>query len=53
MRRLSSWNAIPCRLGAQVRRGMLAVPGFSVSANGRLVFLSPPSGEPQLTWLDR
>jgi serine/threonine protein kinase len=41
----------PVRLGAQVRGGT-GVPGFSVSANGRLVFLRP-SGEPQLTWLDR
>jgi Tol biopolymer transport system component len=43
----------PVRLGAQVRRGMLGVPGFSVSANARLVFLAPPTAEPQLTWLDR
>jgi serine/threonine protein kinase len=41
----------PARLGAQVRSGT-GVPGFSVSANGRLVFLRP-NGEPQLTWLDR
>ena len=41
----------PAGLGAQVRTGT-GVPGFSVSANGRLVFLRP-SGEPQLTWLDR
>ena len=34
----------PVRLGAQVRSGT-GVPGFSVSANGRLVFLRP-SGEP-------
>jgi serine/threonine protein kinase len=46
-------EADPVRLGAQIRRGMLSVPGFSVSANGRLVFLRPPSAEPQLTWLDR
>jgi Tol biopolymer transport system component len=26
---------------------------FSVSANGRLVFLPPPRTEPELTWLDR
>jgi Tol biopolymer transport system component len=41
----------PVRLRAQVRSGT-GVPGFSVSANGRLVFLRP-NGEPQLTWLDR
>jgi Tol biopolymer transport system component len=41
----------PVRLGAPVRSGT-GVPGFSVSANGRLVFLRP-NGEPQLTWLDR
>ncbi len=41
----------PARLGAQVRSGT-GVPGFSVSASGRLVFLRP-NGEPQLTWLDR
>jgi len=43
----------PARLGAQVRRDLLTDPGFSVSANGALVFLQPPRTEPQLTWLDR
>ena len=46
------WKAIPCPFE---RRSEAAsgVPGFSVSTNGRLVFLPPPKTEPQLTWLDR
>jgi Tol biopolymer transport system component len=43
----------PVRLGVQVRHDMLNVHGFSVSANGRLVFLPPPRTEPKVTWLDR
>ena len=43
----------PTNLGVQVRRDLLIDPGFSVSANGALVFLQPPRTEPQLTWLDR
>jgi Tol biopolymer transport system component len=35
------------------RRSGTGVPGFSVSANGRLVFLRAPKTEPQLTWVDR
>ena len=43
----------PVRLGVQVRRDLITDPGFSVSANGAIVFLQPPRTEPQLTWLDR
>src|SRR6266542_948680 len=43
----------PVRLGVQVRGDLLTDLGFSVSANGALVFLQPPRTEPQLTWLDR
>jgi Tol biopolymer transport system component len=43
----------PARLRAQVRRDIPGNRGFSVSTNGRFVFLPPPRTEPQLTWLDR
>jgi dipeptidyl aminopeptidase/acylaminoacyl peptidase len=38
----------PVPLGVQVRPYML--PGFSVSASGRLVFVPPPTAQTQLTW---
>jgi serine/threonine protein kinase/Tol biopolymer transport system component len=41
-------NPVPLRV--QVSVGM---PGYSASPNGPLVFLPPPTTEPQLTWLDR
>ena len=43
----------PVRLRAQVRTDRSGNRGFSVSTNGRFVFLPPPRTEPQLTWLDR
>ena len=43
----------PVPLGAQLRTDMPGNRGFSVSTNGRFVFLPAPKTEPQLTWLDR
>jgi eukaryotic-like serine/threonine-protein kinase len=43
----------PVLLRAQVRTDMRGNRGFSVSTNGRFVFLAPARTEPQLTWLDR
>ena len=43
----------PVRLGVQVRVDMPIGHRFSVSANGLLVFLPPPTTEAELTWLDR
>ena len=43
----------PVPLRAQVRRDMPGNRGFSVSTNGRFVFLPAPKTEPQLTWVDR
>ena len=43
----------PVSLRAQLRTDMPGNRGFSVSTNGRFVFLSAPKTEPQLTWLDR
>ena len=43
----------PVRLRVQVNGGMPGFPVFSASPNGPLVFLPPPTTEPQLTWLDR
>jgi len=43
----------PVRLGVQVRTHILPIHGFSVSWNGRLVFLPSPKTEQELTWLDR
>ena len=42
----------PVPLRVQVS-GIPGFPVFSASANGPLVFLPPPTTEPQLTWLDR
>ena len=44
-------NPVPVRV--QVSVGMPGFPAFSASPNGPLVFLPPPTTEPQLTWLDR
>ncbi len=44
-------NPVPLRV--QVSVGMPGFPAFSASTNGPLVFLPPPTTEPQLTWLDR
>jgi serine/threonine protein kinase/Tol biopolymer transport system component len=38
----------PVLLDMQIRRDTL--PGFSVSANGRLVFVRPPTAQTQLAW---
>jgi Tol biopolymer transport system component len=43
----------PVSLRAQLRRDMPGNRGFSVSTNGRLVFLRAPKTETQLTWVDR
>jgi len=43
----------PAPLRVQVNGGMPGFPVFSASPNGPLVFLPPPTTEPQLTWLDR
>jgi hypothetical protein len=43
----------PVSLRAQLRRDRPGNRGFSVSTNGRFVFLPAPKTEPQLTWLDR
>ncbi len=43
----------PIPLRAQLRTDMPGNRGFSVSTNGRLVFLRAPKTEPQLTWVDR
>ena len=43
----------PVSLRAQLRRDRPGNRGFSVSTNGRLVFLSAPKTETQLTWVDR
>ena len=43
----------PVPLRAQLRTDMPGNRGFSVSTNGRLVFLRAPKTEPQLTWVDR
>ena len=43
----------PVPLRVQVTVGMRGFPVFSASPNGPLVFLPPPTTEPQLTWLDR
>jgi serine/threonine protein kinase/WD40 repeat protein len=43
----------PVPLRAQLRTDMPGNRGFSVSTNGRLVFLLAPKTEPQLTWVDR
>ena len=43
----------PVRLRVQVNGGLPGFPVFSASPNGPLVFLPPPTTEPQLTWLDR
>ena len=43
----------PVPLRAQVRTDMPGNRGFSVSTNGRFVFLPAPKTEPQLTWVDR
>jgi serine/threonine protein kinase len=43
----------PLPLRAQLRTDMPGNRGFSVSTNGRFVFLRAPKTEPQLTWLDR
>ena len=43
----------PVPLRVQVDGGMPGFPVFSASPNGPLVFLPPPTTEPQLTWLDR
>ena len=43
----------PAPLRAQLRTDMPGNRGFSVSTNGRLVFLRAPKTEPQLTWVDR
>ena len=44
-------NPVPLRV--QVSVGLPGFPVFSASPNGPLVFLPPPTTEPQLTWLDR
>jgi serine/threonine protein kinase/WD40 repeat protein len=44
-------NPVPIRV--QVSAGMPGFPVFSASPNGPLVFLPPPTTEPQLAWLDR
>ena len=43
----------PVALRAQLRTDMPGNRGFSVSTNGRIVFLRAPKTEPQLTWVDR
>jgi hypothetical protein len=43
----------PVALRAQLRRDMPGNRGFSVSTNGRFVFLPAPKTEMQLTWVDR
>ena len=43
----------PVSLGVQVRRDSVVGARFSVSTNGRLAFLPPPSTQAELTWLDR
>ena len=43
----------PVPLRAQLRTDMPGNRGFSVSTNGRLVFLRAPKTKPQLTWVDR
>ena len=43
----------PVPLRAQVRTDVPGNRGFSVSTNGRFVFLPPPKTETQLTWVDR
>ena len=43
----------PVPLRAQVRTDMPGNRGFSVSTNGRFVFLPAPKTETQLTWVDR
>ena len=43
----------PVSLRAQLRTDMPGNRGFSVSTNGRFVFLAAPKTEPQLTWVDR
>jgi len=43
----------PVPLRAQLRTDMPGNRGFSVSTNGRFVFLRAPKTEPQLTWVDR
>src|SRR5215203_4848771 len=43
----------PVALRAQLRRDMPGNRGFSVSTNGRFVFLPAPKTETQLTWVDR
>jgi serine/threonine protein kinase len=43
----------PVPLRAQLRTDMPGNRGFSVSTNGRFVFLPAPRTEPQLTWVDR
>ena len=53
MRQTLRLEGDPVRLGVQVRSDMPGNRGFSVSTNGRFVFLPPPRTEPQLTWLDR
>ena len=53
MRRRSGWKAIPCPFERKSDADMPGIRGFSVSTNGRLVFLPPPKTETQLTWLDR
>ena len=43
----------PVPLRAQLRTDMPGNRGFSVSTNGRFVFLPAPKTETQLTWVDR
>jgi serine/threonine protein kinase len=43
----------PLPLRAHLRTDKPGNRGFSVSTNGRFVFLPAPKTEPQLTWLDR
>jgi eukaryotic-like serine/threonine-protein kinase len=43
----------PAPLRVQINGGLPGFPVFSASPNGPLVFLPPPTSEPQLTWLDR
>ena len=43
----------PVPLRAQLRTDTPGNRGFSVSTNGRFVFLRVPKTEPQLTWVDR
>ena len=53
MRKRSGWKAIPCPFEHKSERDMPGNRGFSVSTNGRFVFLPAPKTETQLTWVDR